>query len=54
MPLTSLEQAQLDRLKDLLRFQDMAQDEVDYLAHVADIEDPETDGLACSFDEETD
>jgi len=50
---TDLEQARLDRLHDLASLEQLAQDEVDYLAHIADVKDPETDGLDCGFDEET-
>jgi hypothetical protein len=47
-----LEQARLARLNDLLQLEDMAGDETDYLAHVAEIEDDES-GLECSFEEKT-
>jgi hypothetical protein len=39
--------ARLERLADLVNLDRLAQDQIDYLAHVDELEDPVTDGIDC-------
>lgn len=45
-----LEEARRQRAEDLLRLDEMNDDELDYLARVDELPDPLTDGIECDAD----
>jgi len=42
-----LARARAERLGDVAALEQLAQDQIDYLARVDELDDPETDGMDC-------
>lgn len=48
--LDDLEAAREDYVADVKTLDDLADDQVDYLSRLDEVEDPDTDGLECTHD----
>jgi hypothetical protein len=52
--MSDLDRARADYLADLVNLDELAQDQIDYLTRVDELEDPLTDGIDCDTEERED